>query len=467
MAKRQNNDDSLSLFDDFRERQSCAPPSDKEGAVLEPLAARMRPRTLDEYVGQRHLVGPGRVLRHLLECDRLPSMIFWGPPGTGKTSLARLMATLTKGHFIALSAVTAGVAEVRKVVAEARGRWDLSRVRTVLFLDEIHRFSKSQQDVILPHVEDGTITLVGATTENPSFQVVGPLLSRCRVFTLYSLKPEEVVVLLRRALQDEERGLGRLKITVSDEVLQALASACGGDARASLNGLEEACNSLQPDENGCLVLTHEHVAETLGKNIAHHYRAGEGHYDIISAMIKSIRGSDPDAGLYWLARLLEGGEDPLFIARRLVILASEDVGLADSNGLTVAMAAQQAVHFIGMPEGYYPLAHAVLYLSLAPKSNSVGMSYGRALEAVRSDPGAAVPLHLRNAPTKLMERLGYGKGYKYAHDFPEHYAKQDYLPESLRGQRFYQPGNLGMERRFALWQQHLRGEDQGSGQGEK
>ena len=458
MAKKQDNNEDLSLFEAFREQQNTAP-ENSEGPVLEPLAARMRPRSLEEYVGQRHLVGPGRVLRRLLDYDRLPSMIFWGPPGTGKTSLARLLATLTKGRFIALSAVTAGVAEVRKVVAEVQGRWNLARVRTVLFLDEIHRFSKSQQDVILPHVENGTVTLVGATTENPSFQVVGPLLSRCRVFTLNALDTEDIKILLRRALEDEERGLGKLKVRADDDVLLGLAAACGGDARASLNCLEEACNSLIPNEQGILILTHDRVAETLGKNVARHYRAGEGHYDIISAMIKSIRGSDPDAALYWLARLLEGGEDPLFIARRLVILASEDVGLADSHGLSVAVAAQQAVHFVGMPEGYYPLAHAALYLALAPKSNSVGMSYGRALEAVRNDPGAPAPLHLRNAPTKLMENLGYGQGYRYAHDYPEHFVKQNYLPDKLQGQRFYEPGGLGMERRLALWLSHLRGED--------
>ena len=421
-----------------------------------PLSARMRPRTLDEYVGQKHLVGPGRVLRRLLESGSLPSMILWGPPGTGKTSLARLLTAGAKAAFVPMSAVTAGVSEVRRIVAEAKERWRLMKRRTIVFLDEIHRFNKAQQDVVLPHVEDGSIILVGATTENPSFQVVAPLLSRCRVFTLSALSPQDIALLLRRALNDQERGLGNFNVKASDELLETLAGVCTGDARTALNILEEAVNSLEADDNGERVLTEAHIAEVMGRPNLRHDRAGESHYDTISALIKSVRGSDPDGAIYWLARLLEAGEDPLFIARRLVILASEDVGLADSQGLVVAMAAQQAVHFVGMPEGFYPLAHAALYLALAPKSNSVGNAYMAAAQAVRQSPGEPVPLHLRNAPTKLMKNIGYAKGYRYAHDYPNHYVKQQFLPDALEGSQFYQPGQLGYEKKLAVWLEHLR-----------
>ena len=457
MAKKSSGDQG-SLFEDETASLALADEACAADDLQGPLPARMRPRSLEEYVGQEHLLGKGRVLRLLIETDRLPSMILWGPPGTGKTSLARLLADLTKGHFTALSAVTAGVAEVRKVVAEARDRQRLFRKRTILFLDEIHRFSKSQQDVILPHVEDGTITLVGATTENPSFQVIAPLLSRCRVFTLKALTAEQLVTLMGRALADGDRGLGKLNVVLPGDLALALANACGGDARMALNALEQAANSLDADENGQRVLTGEHLAEALGRASLRHDRAGESHYDIISAFIKSMRGSDPDGALYWLARMIEAGEDPLFIARRIVILASEDVGLADPHALQVAVAAQQAVHFIGMPEGFYPLAEAALYMALAPKSNSVGTSYMKAAEAVHKSPGEPVPLHLRNAPTKLMKELGYAKDYKYAHDFPNHYAKQEFLPENLSGTRFYEPGYLGYEKKLASWLEFLRGE---------
>ena len=446
--------DQGDLFEGEARPASGAAEEDLSG----PLPARMRPRNLEEYVGQDHLLGPGRVLRRLLESDRLPSMILWGPPGTGKTSLARLLAHLSQGHFVALSAVTAGVADVRKVVGEARERQRLLRRRTLLFLDEIHRFNKAQQDVILPHVEEGTITLVGATTENPSFQVVAPLLSRCRVFTLKALQPEQLVDLLQRALEDPERGLGGRGLEMEPQTLRALAEACSGDARMALNALEEAANSVSPDRDGVRRITGERLAEALGRPNLRHDRAGESHFDIASALIKSIRGTDPDAALYWMARLLEAGEDPLFVARRLVILAAEDVGLADPHALMLAVAAQQAAHFVGMPEGFYPLAEAALYLALAPKSNSVGTSYLKAVEAVRKAPGEPVPLHLRNAPTRLMQELGYGKGYRYAHDHPQHFVEQVHLPDRLAGQRFYEPGSLGYEKRLGAWLAHLRGE---------
>jgi putative ATPase len=353
-----------------------------------PLAARMRPRTLDEFVGQEHLVGAGRALRRAIENDTVPSMILWGPPGTGKTTLAEIIAKATGAEFVALSAVSAGVADLRAVVAEAQAARALGK-RTVLFIDEIHRFNKAQQDAVLPYVEDGTITLIGATTENPSFEVNSALLSRSRVFVLKALDDEAVALLVRRALEDRERGLGAAAITLDDDALTALVGLANGDARVALGTLEYAAAAAPRDAAGARRIDRELIADALQRRMIAYDKKGENHYDVISAFIKSIRGSDPDAGVYWLARMLDAGEDPLFIARRLVILASEDVGLADSRGLLVAMAAQQAVHFVGMPEGFYPLAHATLYLATAPKSNSVGRAYGAALrdvEATRNDP---------------------------------------------------------------------------------
>ena len=425
---------------------------------IRPLADRMRPESLEEYVGQKQLISKGSLLWKMIENDKVTSMIFWGPPGVGKTTLARIIAHQTKSYFVDFSAVTSGIKEIKEVMKQADTRKNLGQ-NTILFVDEIHRFNKAQQDVILPHVEDGSIILVGATTENPSFQVIAPLLSRCRILTLKALTSEDIMLLLRRALEDSERGLGRLHVQASPQVLRALAQVSVGDARAALNTLEEAARALTPNAAGERILTEEAIAEALGRPNLRHDRAGESHYDIISALIKSVRGSDPDGALYWLARLLEAGEDPLFIARRLVILASEDVGLADPQALSVAVAAQQAAHFVGMPEGFYPLAEATLYLALAPKSNSVGLSYMAAVERVRQNPGEPVPLHLRNAPTKLMEELGYAKGYKYAHDYPEHYVPQQFLPDTLQGQRFYRPGQLGYEKRLAAWLEHLRSRD--------
>jgi len=422
-----------------------------------PLAARMRPRTLEEFVGQEHLVGEGRVLRRAIDADQLPSMVFWGPPGSGKTTLARIISSLTQSHFEPVSAVASGVADLRRVVAEARDRLGEQGQRTILFIDEIHRFNKAQQDVVLPYVEDGTITLIGATTENPSFEVISPLLSRSRVFKLEPFTAEQVEGILRTALADKERGLGSTGIEIEDETLAALAGVVGGDARIALNALELAAQTAPPDAKGARQVTVERAEEALQHRAALYDRAGDWHYDIISAFIKSLRGSDPDGALYWLARMLEGGEDPLFVARRLVILASEDVGLADPQALQVAIAAQQAVHFIGMPEGFFPLAEATIYLATAPKSNSVGEAYSRALQDAQMTLAEPVPLHLRNAPTPLMRDMGHGRDYKYDHAFPGHYSGQEHLPEQLRGRQYYAPGELGYEERIREWMDRLRG----------
>jgi len=415
-----------------------------------PLAARMRPRSLDEYVGQDHIVGQGKLLRRLIEAGQLPSIILWGPPGSGKTTLAQIIAAQTRSHFVALSAVAAGVADLRRVVSEARARRQPAAggegQRTILFIDEIHRFNKAQQDAVLPYVEDGTITLMGATTENPSFEVIGPLLSRCRVFTLRALDEAQIAELVRRALKDRERGLGGLGVEAEDDAVEALAASCGGDARIALNALEAAAMSVTAPPGATRRVTREVIEEALQHRTYLYDRQGDTHYDTISAFIKSLRGSDPDAALYWLARMIEAGEDPLFIVRRMVILASEDVGLADPMAMVIATACQQAVHFVGMPEGFYPMAECALYLALAPKSNSVGASYSRALEDVERTRNDPVPLHLRNAVTGLMRGMGYGAGYKYAQDYEGGVAPgQTYLPERLKGRRYYVPRNLGRE----------------------
>jgi len=402
-----------------------------------PLAARMRPRTFDEYVGQEHLIGPGRALRRAIEADKLPSIIFWGPPGTGKTTLAALIARTTRASFTALSAVTAGVAELRKVVAEAKA-CRARGVRTVLFVDEIHRFNKAQQDVILPHVEDGTLTLIGATTENPSFEVNAALLSRCRVYVLRALSDDDLRRIVRDALTDRERGLGAQDIALEPTALERVVALAGGDARAALNTLELSVAATSTDGEGRVVVTPAIVDEAAQQRSPRYDKGGEAHYDIISAFIKSLRGSDPDAALYWLARMLEAGEAPLFIVRRMVILAAEDIGLADPQALGVAVAAQQAVHFVGLPEGYLPMAEAALYLARAPKSNAVITSYQRAKAAVERTGDLPVPLHLRNSPTSLMKGLGYGEGYKYPHDYEGNRVEQQYLPDALMGEVFYE-----------------------------
>ena len=412
-----------------------------------PLAARVRPRSFDEYVGQEHLVGEGHILRRLVESDNLPSMILWGPPGTGKTTLARIIASKTNAVFVPVSAVSSGVADLRKAVAEARELRDAGGGRTVLFIDEIHRFNKAQQDAILPFVEDGTITLIGATTENPSFEVIGPLLSRSRVFALKQLEPESIARIIRAALADDERGLGGSGVAVDDEAVDALAASVGGDARIALNAIEAAVLNARARDGASPRVSVEDVEEALQHRTYLYDRQGDAHYDTISAFIKSLRGSDPDAALYWLARMIEAGEDPLFIVRRMVILASEDVGLADPMALVVATSCQQAVHFIGLPEGFFAMAETALYLALAPKSNSTGAAYGAALSDVQATRNEPVPLHLRNAVTGLMRQMGYGKGYKYAHDYEGGVVEQQHLPDKVAGHKYYRAKDAGWEGR--------------------
>ena len=431
-----------------------------DGGVREPLAARMRPRSLDEFVGQEQIVGPGRALRRAIEADRLPSMILWGPPGTGKTTLAQVIARSTGANFQAVSAVSAGVADLRRIVADA-AKLKRAGKRTILFIDEIHRFNKAQQDAVLPYVEDGTVTLIGATTENPSFEVNSALLSRSRVFVLQSLDDDDIRTIVERAMSDSERGLGGQGIALAPDALAHLVDLANGDARIALSTLEFAAAAAPRQADGTATIDRQTVADAMQQRARNYDKDGDAHYDTISAFIKTVRGSDPDAAIYYLARMIESGEDPLFIARRLVILASEDIGLADARALQVAIAAQQSVHFIGMPEGFYPLAQATLYLATAPKSNTVGRTYGAALadvEATRNDP---VPLHLRNAPTRLMKHLGYGSGYRYAHDdyaameaegdAPPAVVLQPNLPEALQGRAYFQPGKAGDEARLRAW----------------
>jgi len=421
-----------------------------------PLAARLRPQSFEEFVGQQHLVGDGRLLRRSIDADNLPSIVLWGPPGTGKTTLARIIARLTKSHFAPMSAVTAGVADLRRVVDEARKRLAFSSQRTILFIDEIHRFNKAQQDAILPHVEDGTVTLIGATTENPSFEVISPLLSRARTFKLDPLEKDDLKAIASRALSDSERGLGQLNVDLADDALEQLVSVASGDARIVLNALELAALATPPGDNGRRSVTVEAVAEALQHRTLLYDRAGDQHYDIISALHKSLRDSDPDAGLYWLGRMLEAGEDPLYIARRLVRFASEDVGMADPQALVVAMAAQQAVHFVGLPEGNLALAQSAVYLAMAPKSNSLYAGYSAVQEDIRRGPNEPVPLHLRNPVTNLMREMDYGKGYKYAHDYEGHHVEQEHLPPGLRGKRYFVPGDQGYEKDVTERLKHWR-----------
>ncbi len=413
-----------------------------------PLAERMRPRTFDDFVGQDQIVDPDRVLLKSIAAGRLPSIILWGPPGTGKTTLARLVATSTQSDFQPVSAVTSGVADLRKIVAEAKDRKGMHRQSTILFVDEIHRFNKAQQDVILPHVEDGTITFIGATTENPSFEVIAPLLSRCRVFTLQSLDPDQMKKVIARALADGDVGLGPMHATMADDAADHLVNIANGDARIALNALETAAYTSTPDAVGNRIINLETISDALQRRSPMYDKAGESHYDTVSAFIKTVRGSSPDGALYWLARMIESGEDPLFIARRLVILASEDIGLAEPQALAMAVAAQQAVHFLGMPEGRIPLAEATVYLAAAPKSNTAYAALNQAMQDVREQANEPVPLHLRNAVTGMMKDMGYGKDYKYSHNYEGHFEEQEYLPPSLKGRRYYHPGEEGAERQI-------------------
>jgi len=424
-------------------------------AANQPLAERMRPRTLDEFIGQEKLLGPGKPLRLQIESDNIGSMLFWGPPGCGKTTLARLIARLTHAEFVSFSAVLAGIKEIKDVMAAAEYK-ARSGYRTIVFVDEVHRFNKAQQDAFLPHVEAGHITFIGATTENPSFEVISPLLSRTKVYVLEPLATPLLVELLRRALADKERGLGNESVEASDDVLFRIASFANGDARAAYNTVELAVKSTRPKKNSPRVITPALLEDLLQRKLLRYDKGGEEHFNLISALHKSVRNSDPDAALYWLARMLESGEDPLYLARRMVRMASEDVGLAEPSALSITLAAKDAFHFIGPPEGYLALAQAAVYLSLAPKSNALETAYIKVVDDVHKTEADPVPLHLRNAPTGLMKNLGYGAGYKYAHNFEEKVTDMPCLPDHLAGRTWYHPTEQGFEQRLRIRLDEIR-----------
>src|SRR5438477_37807 len=441
----------------------------------EPLAARMRPRTLEEFLGQEQLLGPGKALGELIRRGDVASCIFWGPPGSGKTTLARIVAHYTARHFEPFSAVTEGVARVREIIKAAEDRLKYEGRGTILFCDEIHRFNRAQQDAFLPWVENGIVTLIGATTENPSCERTGALLSRCRVFVLEPLTEDHIKTVVRRALEDKDRGLGALGLTIDDDALALLAREADGDARRALQALEAAAEYLAGSSTArdrpVLPITAAIISDALQKRFAKYDKGGEEHYNLISALHKAVRGSDVEGSLYWLARMLAGGEDPLYIARRLVRIAAEDVGLADPRALTLALAAKDAYHFLGSPEGELALAEAAVYLATAPKSNRVYTAFAQAMEAAAAHPTEAVPLHIRNAPTKLMEQLGYGAGYEYAHAFEHAYVPQEYLPEVLRGASWYQPTAAGYEKtigeRMEFWKQLKERIERETGKGKR
>ena len=432
-----------------------------DGFISKPLAERMRPRNLDEFVGQTHVVGPDSLIRRAIEGDRLFSMVLWGPPGCGKTSLANIIASATESHFIQISAVLSGVKDIRSAIDEAKRQLQFSKKRTILFVDEVHRFSKSQQDSFLKHVESGLLTLIGATTENPSFELIPALMSRCRVITLNPLSENDIVTVIQRALEDNERGMGKRNLTLSKEALNHIVKISDGDVRAALNALEITASVLfsQTDkaiDQEPIIISLENLEKALQRKALIYDKSGEEHYNLISALHKSLRGSDPDAAAYWLMRMIEAGEDPMYLGRRMVRFASEDIGNADPNALTVALNSIEAFRFLGHPEGDLALVQAAVYLATAPKSNSLYQTINRIKSAIEETGAQPVPFHIRNAPTKLMKNLGYGKNYKYAHNYKDAYVPQEYLPDKLKGQIFYEPTERGYEKTIKRWLEKWR-----------